>query len=75
MHKIGEDQEQVILMKILDQMLKKHTITQEPYKVNYLKIRDRQTKDNIEGKLMDLNIGSETSLEEMTKNFKKDYVK
>lgn len=62
-------------MKILDQMLKKHTITQEPHKVNYLKIRDRQTKDNIEGKLMEMNGENQTSLDEMTKNFKKDYVK
>ena len=42
-------------MKILDKMLKKHKITDDPHKVNYLKIRDRQTKDNIEGKLIDNN--------------------
>ena len=62
-------------MKILGKMLKKHKITDDPLKVNYLKIRDRQTKDNIEGKLIDNNAANQTSLEEMTKGFRKDYVK
>lgn len=62
-------------MKILDKMLKKHKITHDPYKVNHLKIRERQTKTNIEAKLMDKNVGGEQSLEEITKNFRKDYVK
>jgi hypothetical protein len=62
-------------MKILDKMLKKHRFTSEPLKVNYLKFRERPNKESMEGKLIDTNAASKTTLEEMTKNFRKDYVK
>lgn len=62
-------------MKILDKMLNKHKFTSEPLKVNYLKYREKPTKHNIEGKLLSLDDSNQQSLEDMAKNFKKDYVK
>jgi hypothetical protein len=62
-------------MKILDKMLKRHTFTTETHKVNYLKYRERQTKHSIEGKLMNMDASDAKTLEEMTKGFRKDYVK
>jgi chromosomal replication initiation ATPase DnaA len=61
-------------MKILDKMLKKHKITTDGHKVNYLKYRERPNKHNIEGNLIDVNAANKTTLADMTKNFKKDYV-